>query len=50
MVTRGVVLVGLLKGIHGNLGSRGKEGHVAIDDSIHGEVVVVVKATTGLSD
>lgn len=50
MVTRWVVLVGLLEGIHGNLSSRGQEGHVAANYSIHSEVVVVVKAMARLND
>lgn len=50
MVTRWVVLVGLLEGIHGNFSSRGQEGHAAAEYSIHGEVVLVVKATARLDD
>lgn len=50
MVTRWVVLVGLLKGIHGNFRSRGQEGHAAAHHCINGEVVVVIKATACLGD
>lgn len=50
VVTGWVVLVGLLKGIHGNFSSRGNEGHTAAQDSINSEVVVVIKATTCLDD
>lgn len=50
MVTGWVVLVGLLKGIDSDFCSRGYERHVAADYSIHGEVVVVVKATARLDD
>jgi len=50
MVTGWVVLVDLLKGIHGNLGSGGQEGHVAVDHSVHGEVIVVVEAAARLGD
>lgn len=49
-VTGRVVLVGLLEGIHGNLGTRWKEGHAAADHGVHSEVVVVVKTTGRLTD
>lgn len=50
MVTRWVVLVDLLKWLHGNFSSGGDERHVAADLGIHGEVVVVVEAAACLDD
>lgn len=50
LCTRRVVLVDLLEGLHGDFGSRWQQWHVSIDDSIHAEVVVFVKATASLHD
>lgn len=50
MFTRRVVLVGLLEGLHSNFSSRWNEWNIAINDSIHSEVVVFVKAAARLRD
>lgn len=50
VITRWVVLVGLLKGFHGHFGFGGQEGHAAAHHRVNGEVVVVVEATPSLDD
>lgn len=50
MVTRRIVLIGLLKGLHSDFGSRWDERHVAVDNSIHGEEIVLVQTPPCLQD
>lgn len=50
MVTRWVVLVDLLEGVHGDFSSGGQEGHAATHRRIDSEVVVLIKAAACLDD
>lgn len=50
VVTRWVVLVDLLEGIHGDFSSRGQERNAAAEFGVNGEVVMVVKAAARLDD
>lgn len=50
VITRWVVLVGLLKGFHGHFSFGGQEGHAAAQHCVDSEVVVVVEATPSLDD
>lgn len=50
VVTRWVVLVGLLEGIHGDFSSGGQERNAAAEYGVNSEVVVVVKAAACLDD
>lgn len=50
VVTRWVILVGLLERIHGDFSSRGQERNAATECGVNSEVVVVVKAAACLDD
>lgn len=43
-------MVGLLEGVHGDLGPGGQEWHTAIQSSVHRQVVVVVQAAASLDN
>lgn len=50
LLTRWVVLEGLLERIHGNFSSRGQEGYAAAHHCIASDVVVLIKAASCLYD
>lgn len=50
VLTRWVVMVGLLEGVHGDLGPGGQERHAATQSSVHRQVVVDVQAAASLDD
>lgn len=49
-LTGRVVLVCLLKGVHGDFSTRGQDGHAATQHCVNGEVIVVVQTTSCLKD
>lgn len=49
-LTGWVVLVYLLKGVHANLSTRGKDRHTATQHCVNGEVILVVQTTSRLND
>lgn len=49
-LTGWVVLVCLLKGVHGNFSTSGQDGQVATQQRINSEMVVVIQTTTRLNE